>query len=134
VVWSFLVLSARLSHLWRVQQEQLGVKPATLFSIGALAVLTRLIGNTLAILNALWVITFSILQFTNVYNNCWCASSALQWGANHYILLFPQPSQIYAIASPFWIAGTFIGIASAAICVIFFMLAKGDDLFRMDAQ
>jgi hypothetical protein len=134
VIWSLLVLSAWLSHIWSVRREKSGLKPATWFSIGSFAVLTRLAGNGLAVFNALWVIAFSTLQFTNLYNNCWCASSALQWRVGGWVPLFATSAQLFAVASQYWIAGTFMGVVCAGFCAVFFMLAKGDDLFQMDAQ
>ena len=133
VVWSLLVLSASLSQFWSVRNENSRAQSGILVWIGALAVLTRLAGNTLAVINALFVLSFSFLQLTNVYNNCWCNSSALQWGPNHWVLLWATPADYFALSSPYWIGGTFMSIACAAFCTAFFMLAKGDDLFNMTA-
>jgi hypothetical protein len=124
VSWSLLVLSAWLSHIWSVRREHSVVKPVTRFSIGSFAGLTRLVGNGLAVFKALWVIAFSTLQFTNLYNNCWCASLALQWGIGGWVPLFATPAQYFAVASQYWIVGTFMGVVCSGFCAVFFMLAK----------
>jgi hypothetical protein len=133
-VWFLQSLSAYLSHRFSVQKELHGVGPATWRSLGAFAVYTRLAGNLLAIANTLWIVTLSFLQFTNVYNNCWCASAEFQNGPYSFVVVIATQAMIYAKASTPWITGTFIAIASSIFCVLFFTLSMGNDLFRMDAQ
>lgn len=127
LVWSLQVLSASLSHGWSKRRESKGVKSPTRLTLGTLAVYTRLIGNALAVLNAVWVITFSTLQFTNLYNNCWCAASALQRGTGpgSWIAILATPAEFFAAAKGSWIVGTFLAIFCSAFCMFFFMLAKG---------
>jgi hypothetical protein len=128
------MISAELSRRWAVRKELHPDETAapTWLSLGAFAVYTRLLGNLLAITNTLWVLTFSFLQFTNVYNNCWCASAEFQNGPNGFVVVLATQVQIYAKASTPWIAGTFMGIACTIFCGLFYTLAKGDDLFRID--
>jgi hypothetical protein len=130
IAWSLLVLSASLSQLWSARIENSRAQSSVLVWIAALAVLTRLAGNTLAVINALFVLAFSVLQLTNVYDNCWCSSSALQWGPDHWVLLWATSSDYFAQSSSYWIGGTFMSISCAVFCTAFFMLAKGDDLFN----
>jgi hypothetical protein len=134
VVWFFQSLSAYLSHRWSVQRERWQVQGSSWYSLGAWAVYTRLIGNTIAIANTLWIVIFSFLQFTNLYNNCWCASSQFQKGLDGFVLVLATPAQIYSKASAPWIGGTFMAITCDIICVLFFTLGKGDNLYQGDAQ
>lgn len=40
-----------------------------------LAMALRTLGKTLAILNAIWVVTHNLLEFLSVLNNCWCSTT-----------------------------------------------------------
>jgi hypothetical protein len=48
-----------------------------------LSKLLRWGGKFLAIVNAIWAVTASMLQFADVYNNCYCNSSVLGRGVQH---------------------------------------------------
>src|SRR3954447_9487012 len=71
--WLLLVLSS-----WLSQSQCCSASPPT--SHLNLAVITRRLGKLLAIISALWVIVFSGLQFSNVFNSCWCNSCAVTRG------------------------------------------------------
>lgn len=134
IVWALQVLSASLSHHWSEHRETHPERRQTAgwLSLGAFAVYFRLAANTLAILNAIWVITFSTLQFTNLYNNCACNSSFTKdWVVISSIAI---PGRIYEVASVYWIAGTATAIASAFLSTVFLYMARGEELFMMDAQ
>lgn len=108
------------------------MRAAGWLSLGAIAVYVRLAANTLAILNAIWVITFSTLQLTNLYNNCACNSSFTKgWVV---ISLIAIPGSMYEEARVYWIAGTATAIVSASLFAVFLYIARGEDLYRMDAQ
>lgn len=122
LTWSLLVTSAWLSHFWAKQKESLGPRRPAAFSAASLAVITRVAGNALGICNAFWVLVFSVLQFTNLYNNCWCASSAMQWGPKSWVLLFASPADIFAFSQTYWAAGTFLGLVIAFFCTVSLMV------------
>ncbi|KAH8894635.1 hypothetical protein GQ53DRAFT_858115 [Thozetella sp. PMI_491] len=130
LVWILLSLSAWLTHLWAVRRENGSATPSKLFSLGSFAIFTRLLGNTLAVLNAAWLIILSFFQFTNMYNNCWCGSSAFQWGYDFWVLLFPTDAEVFSIGKNYWIAGTFVGVFCCSVAGAFFVMAKGNELFR----
>ncbi|RPA85732.1 hypothetical protein BJ508DRAFT_411723 [Ascobolus immersus RN42] len=51
-----------------------------------LAMVLRTFGKTLAILNAIWVVTHNFLEFLSVLDNCWCSTTQiLKWipGSKH---------------------------------------------------
>ncbi|KAG1719922.1 uncharacterized protein EDB91DRAFT_1240482 [Suillus paluster] len=80
IVWAMLVMSSILSHYSSSCSNQ----PRNIFSSMHLArVLSNLLrwgGKLLAIVNAIWIIAASMLQFTNIYDNCYCNSSVLGRG------------------------------------------------------
>jgi hypothetical protein len=123
VTWSLLTTSAWLSHLWAQKKESSGPQRLAVFSIASLAVITRLAGNALGVCNAFWVIVFSVLQFTNLYNNCWCAASAMQWGSGSWVILFASPADIFAFSETYWATGTFLGLFVAFLCTFGLMVA-----------
>jgi len=133
-VWALQSFSAYLSHLWCVQKERYGKQRCTWCSLGAFAVYFRLLGNVIAIANTLWIVIFSFLQFSNLYNNCWCASSQFQKGLGGFVVVLATPAQIYSKAQAPWIGGTFMAIVCDVLCVLFFTLGKGDDQYEEDAQ
>lgn len=108
------------------------MKTAGWLSLGATAIYLRLAANTLAIVNAIWVVTFYTLQLTNLYNNCACNSSFTKgWVVISSIAI---PGRMYEVASVYWIAGTATAIASGGLSAVFLYMARGEDLFRVDAQ
>ena len=121
------MLSASLSREWSKRRKPKYGKASGRHIFGASAVCTRLIGNALAVLNAIWVITFSTLQFTNLYQNCWCASSALQRGTGpgSWVAILASPADYFAAAHTSWISGTFLAMFCSAFCLFFFVWAKG---------
>jgi len=44
------------------------------------------------------------------------------------------PDMVSAFSHGYWVAGTFLAIGCTTTTLVIFMLAKGDDLFRGDAQ
>jgi hypothetical protein len=100
-VWGTLVLSAWLSDLWSVRvAREIHVKGRhlrrnsfTTFSstrlIALAAVTSRILGKTLAILNAVWIVMTSLFEFTGFYTRCWC-----QTVRGTSVLLFLDPSTI----------------------------------------
>lgn len=76
--------------------------------------------------------SFSTLPQTNLYNNCECSSSFTKsWAVNSEIA---PNGNVSEVASGYWIGGTSTAIACSFLSTIFFVMTKGDDLFKMDAQ
>jgi hypothetical protein len=134
LVWLLQVLSASLSHTWAKRYEAKRNTTPNWGSVRAWAVYTRTIANALAVLNALWLVTFTMLSFTNLYNNCWCASSAFQWGRNTWVPTLMTPDMIWAFSHTYWVSGTLVSIACTAITLSFFTIAKEGYLFRNDSR
>jgi hypothetical protein len=129
-----LIISAWFSHSWKAQQEANGrlrdIVYGPWFCIGL-----RLIGSCIAILNALWIVVMSILQLTNLYNNCWCQASAFQNGTvNSWVAVLMTNSQVVTFASKYWIAGLFLSICSSFLIFPYIVIGKGDDIYNGNAE
>ena len=69
----------------------------------------------IAILNTLWILATSILQFTGSYNRCYCNSSVLGLGKSAYNVIFLTPGDAASMKHA-WIGG----IALAAVTALGF--------------
>jgi hypothetical protein len=76
-------------------------------------------GKSLAIVNATCIIGTGMLQFTSVYDNCYCNSSVLGLGNAAYAVIFPSDSQVH-ITKAAWL-GALALASSASAGYIFFM-------------
>jgi len=115
IVWGMLVLSSILSYY-------ASSYPARLKSVRITRVLANLFrwgGKFLAIVNAICLIATGMLQFTSVYDNCYCNSSVLGLGNAGYAVIFPSDSQAH-ITKTAWIGALALG-CSASAGFIFFM-------------
>jgi hypothetical protein len=85
IIWAMLVMSSILSHFAFSHSD----RPRSIFSsptVRLAKVVSNLLrwgGKLLAIINALWIIAAGMLQFTSVYDNCYCNSSVLGRGAQY---------------------------------------------------
>lgn len=95
-----------------------------------LTIITRLLGETLALINALWLVLISLLQFTNLYKNCWCAGSELALKKKAWVVLWATDEQVAAIARKDW---TFALVMSAVTILLvggFFVVMSGEEMFQ----
>jgi hypothetical protein len=120
VTWFLLVLSS-----WLSQSQCCSGRPPT--SYLNLAVLTRRLGKLLAIISALWVIAFSGLQFSNVFNSCWCNSCAVTrgTGVKSYVILFATNETIADLAESAWIFGVLWSAVTVFVALAFVGVGKG---------
>lgn len=85
IIWAMLVMSSILSHYASSYSD----RPRSPFSsvavrlVKAVSNLLRWGGKLVAIVNAIWIIAAGMLQFTSVYDNCYCNSSVLGRGAQY---------------------------------------------------
>ena len=61
-----------------------------------------------------------MLQFTSVYDNCYCNSSVLGLGNAAYAVIFPSDSQVHMYNKAAWL-GALALASSASAGFIFFM-------------
>jgi hypothetical protein len=125
VSWSLLAGSAYLSHKY--------FSSAALQStlVAVLIVVARFIGKALACINAFWLLTISLLQFTNIYNCCWCSACVLQYGTvEGWVLLWATDDQIKDVALNGWIAGVIVSGLALLFSGLFFVLTPGEEVFN----
>jgi hypothetical protein len=74
-----------------------------------LAISTRVMGKTLAIINTFWLLISSLLEYIGVYSNCWCKSSIITLGDKAWVVLFKTDKDFRAVARGPWIGGIVMG-------------------------
>lgn len=125
LAWLALILSAYLTHRWSSFRERGKLRSGSIIS--PIAVGTRPIGKSLAVINAGWVISAPLLQFTNAYDTIWCDSCALDlMGKPGWVLLFASEAQIAAASNQAWISGVLISVIVTAVATIWILIAVSD--------
>ena len=138
IVWLLLSLSALLSHrhsLYRRRATKTGGtgRTTSLYVLGALAVLTRLLGKFLAVLNAIYVVFTSVAQFTDLYDTCWCHASVASLGKTKgWVILWATDAQIRSASRAAWEGGTSMGIFSMLIITLLLFWSRGEEIFETD--
>lgn len=133
LAWLMLVLSASVSNRWSFQLERRTNSPR--YVLGSLAVITRLIGKSLAAANAIFLVATSAIQFTGLYDNCWCDACILSIVEKvGWVILFASDAQIAAASKGAWIGGVSLSIISAAMTTFCFLTSRGDEVFERNTQ
>ncbi|KAL1607693.1 hypothetical protein SLS60_002628 [Paraconiothyrium brasiliense] len=70
-----------------------------------LAVLTRYMGKSIVVFNALWIILSSIFELIGFYESCWCTGTVLGLGNRAWVVLFVSGDKMREDAEPSWIGG-----------------------------
>ncbi|EMD96720.1 hypothetical protein COCC4DRAFT_199117 [Bipolaris maydis ATCC 48331] len=73
--------------------------------IGRLAVLMRLFGKSIAIINATWIILSSVFELIGFYESCWCTGTVLGLGNRAWVVLFVSGDKMRDDAEASWIGG-----------------------------
>ena len=147
-VWLSLLTSMLLSHkvMLRYQEEHekdtskdfsLQEEPDNAYRrtsrhawLCATAVILRRIGKFVAVVNALWLIVSSLLEFTGLYDNCWCSSVQFSLREHAWIVLFKGKEDLRTTAIGPWVGGlamTLIVCTVACICFDLGCRKKSDD-------
>jgi hypothetical protein len=131
--WTFIV-SAYLSHLYSLYLEtshlrnKLKLRPSSL--LAAAAVLTRVLGKSLAAANAVFIVASAVIQFTGLYDNCWCDACIPSLRKNAgWIVTFASDAQIAPANKSAWFGGVFMGILVSVAVSIWGFLATGEEVF-----
>ncbi|KAJ7260724.1 hypothetical protein C8J57DRAFT_479257 [Mycena rebaudengoi] len=109
LVWMLLVISSILTSTG-VEYESQARKRSTLDVCTAL----RRMGETLAAINAAWIVLACIFQFIGLYDTCWCTSSAFSLGSRAYsvaILTRVEISELW----PAVVGGTILACGSVLL-------------------
>ena len=88
----------------------------------------RNMGKCVAVLNVSVIIISCFLQFSGVFNNCYCGSDKIGLGSRAYIV-FLSATEKEDIAAVSWRAGFAMAIV-ACILTIIYLEIKNRDLFR----
>ncbi|XP_014551202.1 hypothetical protein COCVIDRAFT_113516 [Bipolaris victoriae FI3] len=73
--------------------------------VGRLAVLMRLVGKSVAVVNATWIILSSIFELIGFYESCWCTGTVLGLGNRAWVVLFVSGDKMRDDAEASWIGG-----------------------------
>ncbi|KAG6371065.1 hypothetical protein JVT61DRAFT_10602 [Boletus reticuloceps] len=77
----------------------------------------RWIGKSLAIVNAVGIITNSVFQYSGMYDNCYCDSSIFKWGISFaFNVISPMQNDI-DLAHSAWIGALALGLTCSAFFV-----------------
>ncbi|RDW82346.1 hypothetical protein BP6252_03458 [Coleophoma cylindrospora] len=142
LIWFLLVTSAYLSYYY--QRNFIPPKePAVPSSIDkhmqvflyVLIPTTRISGLVLAWCNSVYLLAISVIQFTNLYNSCWCEGCVLGHGREKaWVILWASGAQIASAATPSWIAAVIISLLTLLCAGVFFLNARGQELIVGQSQ
>lgn len=133
LVWALLVLSAFLSHKYgealsnRTEAAKLGHR----WALTVLIPTARYLGKSIALLNALWVLTLCVLQFAGRYQNCWCMSIFRRAG---WVILWATDEQIADAAWGSWIGSAVLAIFTVIVVTVFVLGGRGEEIFARQQQ
>ncbi|KAK3623666.1 hypothetical protein LTR56_020503 [Elasticomyces elasticus] len=143
-VWLFMMVSMLLSHAVMLRYQDVHERQPTVDfrikndpsnpdqytrSLGhsilcALAVTTRYIGKSLAIINTNLLVLTSIFQFIGLFDNCWCQGNAFGMGADGWVVLFKDAHDLADAAASSWGGGLAMTLTVCVMAYIFFALGS----------
>ncbi|KAH0537684.1 hypothetical protein FGG08_005549 [Glutinoglossum americanum] len=127
--WFLLILSSLFSHgtilyLQRQFEQKDVVVPRILC---ALTLATRKTGKGLALLNAVFLFTSCIFEYTGFYGRCWCQANVPSMGSRGYSVIFLTPSDVATKAKRYWGGGITISLIVGIFTWGFFYLCTKDN-------
>ncbi|VDB92011.1 unnamed protein product [Peniophora sp. CBMAI 1063] len=81
----------------------------------------RRLGKTLAIANSAWIILVCIMQFSNIFDECFCNASTIGLGSSAYFVINLQPGDVQAMRLT-WGYALGLSLGTAAAFVVFVAL------------
>ncbi|KAK1993288.1 hypothetical protein LX36DRAFT_258647 [Colletotrichum falcatum] len=120
-----MLFSAWVSHYtMRGYQHGQGAE-GRLQLYGAVAVVTRVLGQALLIGNTVWLLAISIFELIGFFDSCYCAGTQLSKGLGRgWILLFKNADALKADAQDAWKTGIGMGFVTTFLAVVIFSLAS----------
>ncbi|EEP77254.1 predicted protein [Uncinocarpus reesii 1704] len=94
---------------------------------GRLAIVSRCLGKTIAVINAAWLASSTIFENIGFYDNCWCHSVVLQYGVDAWVILFRTEEEFRREAKNSWPGGIAMTMIVAALSVLVFALGSRND-------
>ncbi|KAK2465062.1 hypothetical protein APHAL10511_002870 [Amanita phalloides] len=115
IIWLFSLISSILVQSYMTaQQHSRTTTLAYVFSI-----IFRHLAKALAAINTLWLFTSSLLQFSNLFDTCYCNASVLGRGSHSaYTVLAYTPADASAVKLA-WAGGM---ILSSAVAISFILI------------
>ena len=118
LVWILLLTSSILAY-YCTNNPAHSFKQRSLLAIRSrlarwLAIFLRRLGKLVATINAIWVVSTGMAQFSNLYSSCYCNSSVLGLGKSAYELIIWMPGDVANIRAA-WIGGFSLATGTAAI-------------------
>ncbi|KAF6815042.1 hypothetical protein CMUS01_12515 [Colletotrichum musicola] len=115
-----MLLSAALSHVTMRGYERGGQATPL---VGALAVVTLLLGRCLLVANTAWLLLISIWELIGFFDSCYCASTELSKGHRGWVLLFKSADALKKDAQSAWAACIVVGFVIVLLSIAIFSLA-----------
>lgn len=133
--WFLLALSALLSHSVMYHEQTANNKHSDipvakhgrsrrLSTLCGLAVTSRLLGKTIGVCNAFWLVTSSMLEFTGSFQNCWCQTDALSMRSTGWTVLYKNAADLANASAEYWAGGLVFSLTVIFGCMLFFLLAS----------
>jgi hypothetical protein len=90
-----------------------------------LAVATRVLGKTIAVGNTLWLLLAALMEYTGVYDRCYCRGNETSLGLNRgWVTLFKTEDDLTHIATSPWAGGVAMSILICVGSYLFFWLGS----------
>ncbi|KAF2009711.1 hypothetical protein BU24DRAFT_380325 [Aaosphaeria arxii CBS 175.79] len=120
LVWILLAASMFFSH------AAMGYERSSYHSfLCGCAVVSRVIGKTLAIGNALWLVLTALLEYTGVYDRCYCRGNQTSLGMDGgWVALFKTQDELAHIATSPWAGAVAMSILICFGSYLFFWLGS----------
>ena len=90
----------------------------------------RFCGKSLAFMNALWLISISVLEAAGGYDNCWCRSNYIGLGDAAWVVLFLGGDNLASAARLPWSTGLGVTLTLVLCSGMFFLLGPLVDPYR----
>ena len=90
----------------------------------SLAVITRIFGKTLAVANTIWLLLTALLQYTGVYDRCYCRGNQTGMHSKGWLVLFKTEDELANYATSPWAGGVAMSILVCFISYLFFWLGS----------
>ncbi|EFQ30377.1 hypothetical protein CGRA01v4_09913 [Colletotrichum graminicola] len=120
-----MLFSAWVSHFTMRAYQYTHRTTGYLQFCGAVAVVTRLLGQFLLVSNTIWLLAISIFELIGFFDSCYCSgtelSKRLEYG---WILLFKNADALKADAQEAWKTGIGMGFVTNFLAVMIFYLAS----------
>lgn len=127
-IWLLAVFSSASAHSYETSLSD-GHRTCA----GSIAIATRYLAKILAGINAAWILLLSLFQFSNMYDSCYCNSSALGLGHKAYVLLeFTNDEQ--TATKLYWIGGMLMASGTSLFFIIAINLLKKEPESRIVAR